>query len=277
MLLHDFFRREYLSYSPGLSPKTIKLYDCTIRAFSASLGRPALLEDITRENVAGYLRRLIELERRPATVNKERCQLLALARFARDEGLLAKVPNIKPVPEPERVPVSLTVEQVCRLKRATCILSEPERSYFRALISIQYATGERVGAVAALQWSDIDGDIVTFRAETRKGGRKSNVRRLSEGCLRELARLPRNGPNVFPWRTGDTVIHTRAKRLFEAAGINRPKGRSMHLLRSTHATLTRQMGGDATEALGHASERTTRKHYIDPRFSREFPRLPDVG
>jgi len=277
MLLIEFFEREYRSYSPGLSARTVTLYRFTIRCFGRAIGKQPELQDLTRANVATYLRQLIDNNKAAATVNKERCQLLAIARFARDEGFLDRVPSIKPVPEPERVPVALTVEQVCSLKRATCILPEPERSYFRALISIQYTTGERVGAVVALRWSDIDGDMVTFRAETRKGGRKSNVRRLSDGCLRELARLPRCGERVFPWPVGGTLVQTRTARLFRAAGIVRPKGRSTHLLRSTHATLIRQLGGNATDALGHASESTTRKHYLDPRFRAEFPLLPEVG
>jgi integrase len=212
------------------------------------------------------------------SANKERSQLLALARSARDDGLVDRVPRVKALPQPERIPTALKVEQVEQLRMACEILKSPETQQFRFLISLQYSTGERIGACLALEWSDIACDQVVFRAENRKGGRKTMVKKLPRYALRDLDRVPKlDQKKIFNWRENSTLPFTRLRRIFRAAKVDVPKGKLSHLFRSTHATQLKLAGGDPAEALGHSSSAITKRHYIDPRFFESSERVPDLG
>ena len=149
----------------------------------------------------------------------------------------------------------------------------------RAVFGIQYLTAERIGAVAQLRWSDINGTVIVFRAETRKGRRKAMIKSVPEWLLGELEPLKvAKSDHLFPGCHGTTKLHTLFDRLFRRAGVPRPRGKSSHLLRSSHATYLPAAGGDATSSLGHSSDSTTRKSYFDSRHNlKEYWRLlPEI-
>ena len=131
-----------------------------------------------------------------------------------------------------------------------------------------------------LEFSDVIGDVITFRAETRKGQTKPIVKAVTASVLANIDKIrsPKR-TRIFPIKKSNhTKIQLLYKRLFERAGVPRPKGKSSHLLRSTHATLLELAGGDATKSLGHASRETTIKSYLDPRHDadRSCDILPEI-
>ena len=221
----------------------------------------------------------------PATINKERYQLLAMWRLANRLNFVKTWPLVEPVREPERIPTALSVKQLKQLRLTFEKLKGetggiPNADVIRAVFGIQYTTAERIGAVSQLRKSDINGNVIVFRAETRKGGRKAMVKSVPDWLLDELKPLyVDDGPLLFPGCHGTTKLHLLYDRLFDRAGVRRPKHKLSHLLRSTHATYVAQSGGDATQSLGHASDVTTRKSYIDPRLNAvEYWRLlPDLN
>ena len=114
----------------------------------------------------------------------------------------------------------------------------------------------------------------TLTEMERALGLRDSKHRHREAKKHELPMGSGDQPNLEPKRdrifpikeTNRTKIQLLYKRLFERVGVGRPKGKSSHLLRSTHATLIHLAGGDATKSLGHSSREVTRRHYLDPRF-----------
>lgn len=286
MLLLEFFIEEYLAHKPDTSKKTVLLYRNTFRQFGQWLGEPPRLEHLTDRNVGRYMSDLMQAGRhRPATINKERTHLLSLWRFANLKGFIRLGPTVQPVKVPETIPTALTVPQLKQLRLTFDQLEGetggiPNSDFLRACFGIQYATAERIGAVLQLRFEDIFQDVITFRAETRKGGKKPIVKQIPGWVAKDIDRI-RNPKRdrIFPIEpTNRTKIHLLYQRLFERAGVPRPKWKSSHLLRSTHATLLELNGGDATKSLGHSSRETTIKSYLDPRHKPDdsFRQLPDL-
>ena len=285
MTINDFFDSFYLPYRPSTSPRTIRLYRYTFRKFGEWLGRESLIADLTNPNLGNYLRALLGSGLAPSSVNKERRQLCCIWRHAHTIGHLSVGPIVQPVKEPYKIPTSLTVPQLKQLRLAFDDLQGstggiPNSDFLRACFSIQYATAARVGAVMALEFSDVQEDVITFRAETRKGGRRPMVKRVPPFVVAsiEAIRSPVR-TRIFPLeKTNATKVQILYGRLFERAGVPRPKGKNSHLFRSTHATLLELAGGDATKALGHANRDVTVKSYLDPRFraDRDCDLLPDL-
>jgi integrase len=279
MLLSCFFETHYLPYNPSTASKTIKLYQHSFRMFGLWLGHAATLDDLQNEIVGKYLSHLFRSELKPASVNKERSQLLAVWNHAHKLGMVRLGPLVKPVKAPETIPTSLTVDDLRKLcnsfdKLLGSTRGVENRLLIRAAFLLQYVTAERIGAIVQLQWSDIKGQQISFRAETRKCGTRSIVRTVPAYVIAALnaIRIVKS-LFVFPEQKTSKLL-LLYDRLFKRAGIDRPKGKSSHLLRSTHATFLNLAGGDATGSLGHQSSGTTRKSYIDPRLTQtEFWKL----
>ena len=271
--LAAFYKLIYLPANPSTKPKTIRLYGNSIKKFHRFIKREPMLSDLSDENVGNFLRSLADAGQSNETANKERANLLALWRHARAMGVVETGPTVKKLPVPRRIPKALTVPELEKLQAAFNTLRGetggiPNSDFLRACFAIQFATAERVGAVLELRFSDITGNIITFHAETRKGGRRAMIKEVPDWVLADVDRIrsPKRD-RIFPIENSNrTKIQLLYKRLFERAGVERPKGRNSHLLRSTHATLIYLAGGDATASLGHSSREVTRRHYLDPRF-----------
>ena len=285
MKLADLFEQSYLSFNPNLSPRTVTLYRITLQKFADHCEEEPTLAQLTNEIVGKYLADLLESDLSPHTVEKERCQLLAIWRHAHTLGLVNQGPLIRKIVLPRKIPTTLTVAQLKRLQATFDELRGstgglPNSDVIRAVFGIQFTTAERVGAVAQLRRSDIGQNVVTFRAETRKGGRKSIVKQIPDWVHDDLDRIKEPVREfVFPDCSNTTKLNLLYSRLFDRAGVKRPKGKSSHLLRSTHATMLWMAGGNPTESLGHSSERVTKNHYIDTRQcpDRSHEILPDLS
>ena len=283
--LAAYFKLIYLPTKPSTKTRTIDLYGGTINAFKSHLGHEPTLADLSDEVVGKFLESRVRQGLAKPTVNKDRAQLLAIWRHARLIGAVGTGPMVKKLAEPQGTPKALTVPELEKLQAAFETLRGetggiPNGDFLRACFAIQFATAERVGAVLELRFSDIVGDVVTFHAETRKGGRRAMVKQVPDWVLADIEKIrePKRD-RIFPIKeTNKTKIQTLYKRLFERAGVERPKGKSSHLLRSTHATLIHLAGGDATKSLGHSSREVTRRHYLDPRFDadRSCEHLPSL-
>lgn len=116
------FQNLYRPLNARLSARTVTLYGYSIRKYGQYLARVPTLADFDNLTVGRYLQSLIESGLAISSVNKERRQLLALWRAARDEGLLLKGPRLKPLPEPDRIPRALSVDQLIAVRKATCTM-----------------------------------------------------------------------------------------------------------------------------------------------------------
>lgn len=271
--LAAYLKLIYLPTRPGTSARTIELYGGSIKAFKQHLDHEPTLSDLSDEVVGKFLEARVAQDLSLHTVNKDRAQLLAIWRHARLIGAVATGPTVKKLAAPRRIPKALTVDQLKKLQAAFGTLHGstggiPNSDFLRACFAIQFATAERVGAVLDLRFSDVTGNVIAFQAETRKGGRRAMVKQVPDWVLVDIERIKTpTRDRIFPIeKSNRTKIQTLYDRLFKRAGVERPKGKNSHLLRSTHATLIWLAGGNATKSLGHSSREVTKRHYLDPRF-----------
>ena len=178
MRISDYFESVYrVKKLWGKSENTVRLYRLSIRSFEKTLGRDALLSDLTNENVMLHMQRVISLGRSKATANKDREQLLVLWRHAFRAKLIADWPDVPKAIEPVRTPEAWMAEDLDALLYAARsqpgkIGAAPAGLYWETMIRLCLDTAERIGAVMGLTWNDLERDWLLVRAELRKGGKR---------------------------------------------------------------------------------------------------------
>lgn len=276
MLLSSFFESVYkIRRLRGKSPETSRLYRISIRNLEKTLRRQATIADLTNDNVSMHMQAQLDKGRSKATANKDRQQLLAIWRYATQQGYHDTWPDVPAEVEPQRVPQAWLAEDLAKLFAAvdrirTNVGLVPGRLWWRGVLMTCLDTGERIGAVRQLKWAWVENDWVLFPAEVRKGGKRDRRYLISPHTVNVLAAIREHTPSreVFPWPYSHGYVWTKFAEILKDAGL--PEGRrdKFHRLRRTTASVVHQAGQDATEALDHAQRRTTQR-YLDPRFARD--------
>lgn len=163
---------------------------------------------------------------------------------------------------PQRVPVTLTPEEVTRLLEAV------RNQRDRTTMEIAYATGLRLGEVLHLKVSDIDSGRMILRVDQGKGKKDRNVM-LGPALLETLrAYWKRYKPKdlLFPGKDPRRPVHeTLVQRAFTQAKREAriQKRVSFHSLRHSFATQLLESGVNVRtiqSLLGHRSLGTTQRY-----------------
>ncbi len=271
MLLSEFFENEYvpLRLIRG-SKRTVTLYRYSIDYFSRTLGRASSLDDLTDLHVSNHLLGILSSGKSANTAEKERCQLLAIWRFAVVRGHKQIGPSLQAIPTPETNPVAWNRDQLAKLFRACRttpgqICGLKAGWWWLALHRVLWDSAERIGAVRQLLWSDLNGDWMTFRAETRKGGRRGIQRKMHADTIIALGQIRetrRPTDLIFPWDRTESTLYHHYGRLLQRAGLDDGSTSKFHRMRRSVGTHLHAAGGNAQRALDHQSSQTTDK-YID--------------
>jgi integrase len=145
-----------------------------------------------------------------------------------------------------------------------------------------FQTGERIGAVMALRWSEVDleGHTLTFLAATRKGHRETITRPITPQLAKCLA-LHKGAPGelVWPWLEDREMLSCYAslKVLCRCAGV---PYKPFHSIRKATASYLKRAGISAKKQLGHSSEEMAETHYYcEEIVGREnnLDYLPDIN
>src|SRR5277367_2253359 len=239
--------------------------------------RRRMIEDMTVRNFAAktqdnYIRAVANLAkflgRSPDTATTEELRLFQLHLTANQvgaptiNGTLDRSDVIKHltfVPEPRKIPVILSPEEVARFLEAA-----PGVKY-KAAFSVAYGAGLRVSEVASLKVSDIDSERMLLRVEQGKG-RKDRYAMLSPVLL-ELLRdwwgIAQPKAWLFTGQDPLQPISTRQlNRACHAAAhlAEITKRVSPHTLRHSFATHLLEQNTDIRVIqvlLGHAKVETT--------------------
>jgi integrase/recombinase XerD len=154
---------------------------------------------------------------------------------------------------------------VLDLSEVRALLSVMENFKHRAVLTITYSAGLRVGETAHLKVTDIDSKRMMVRVRQGKGGkdRYTILSKTALGCLREYWRAYRPKDWLFEGqKEGSHICYTSIRNIFveakERAGITKPVG--PHSLRHAFATHLIEAGTSLHHVqllLGHKSPKTT--------------------
>jgi integrase len=276
--LRDLFENEYRPLRlVGRSVRTLQLFRYTIKAFGLYLGREPTLGDLQDIVLSNYLQHMIDGKRARASVNKERRQLLALWNFAARRRYVTQFPEVRPVPEPERIPKAWSVEDLQKIAIACGMVGEfirpdyggiPTGLWWTALHAVLWDSGERITAILRLKWTDLAGEWLTIHAEYRKGSSRSMQVKLRPESVQMLHAMRRGHEEIFfwPYRQGN-YVYVIYKKILKAAGVEHDRYSKFHRMRRSVASHLTAAGANATAALGHANAATTAR-YIDPRIAK---------
>ena len=239
----------------GFGEKTQKDYIRFVRSFAAFLGRSP--ETANAEDIRQFQLHQRQRGVGAPTMNGTVSALRFFFTVTLDRSDLARRLTI--MPQPRKIPVVLTPEEVARLLDAA-----PSVKY-KAVLATAYGAGLRVSEVSALKISDVDSARMMLRIEQGKG-RKDRYAMLSPRLLellRDWWRIGRPQGWLFPGRPAVNPISTRminraVHMAVEAAEIG--KRVTPHTLRHSFATHLLEQDIDVRVIqvlLGHAKLETT--------------------
>lgn len=271
---------EYFASNPRIrSELTRDQYRFAYRDFAAFLGREPTDDDLADDCLGRFSHWLSSRGLAPKTVNERVGRLCSLWTWLTRTGRRTRFPLVARVPEPRRVPMAWTEDQlrqlVASLERVRGWVGEiPARDWWRSLHLVAWSTGERISALLACRWDHLVGEWLTIPAELRKGQSRDMAYRLSDEALASLALIRGKREQIWPWPLNRTYLWTRYKEIRRAAGLPTDRRSSFHRIRKSVATHVAAAGGNPTLVLGHVDSRITQA-YLDPRILRS-PQASDL-
>lgn len=270
----------------NLCDRTTAMYEATLDRFRDYLGHEPTVDDLDDLTAAKFLRwRQTTQHSRykmisPASLAKDSAHLrslwtwLAKKRWKKSNGELLEFPDYARPRVPKPRPVAYTAEELSALVRAArhrkgTVAGKPAAWYWLTKLQAMFQTGERIGAVLALRWREVDLErcTLTFLAATRKGRQETITRAITP----ELARLmaTQKGPPdalVWPWLEDRKILSCYAslKVLCRSAGV---PYHPFHSIRKSTASYIKKAGKSAKKQLGHSSEEMAETHYYDERIT----------
>jgi integrase len=165
------------------------------------------------------------------------------------------IPRARPIPKDSK--------KAKRAKAKADDERKPISPQARGALRMLLALGQRRGETLAMRWADIDGDIWRIPGQFRKGGRTHTVplSSLAFEILEELRPVTGDKARVFDGVSA-TNIHGRAFRAVREAVNKELKTApfSIHDLRRTFATQSRELCGVKRDALGDVLGHVSGKH-----------------
>jgi integrase len=263
------------------------MYEATLDRFRDFLGHEPTVDDLDDLTAARFIRwrgTTVHDKKRgvisPASLAKDSAHLrslwtwLAKKRWKRSDGELLEFPDYARPRVPKPRPVAYTAEELSALVRAArhrkgLVAGKPAAWYWMTKLMAMFQTGERIGAILAIRWGEVDLErcTLTFLAATRKGHRETITRAITP----ELARLMgmQKGPPdalVWAWLEDRKILSCYAslKVLCRTAGV---PYHPFHSIRKSTASYLKRAGKSAKKQLGHSSEEMAENHYYDERIT----------
>jgi len=227
------FRQEFEDrIANGMVPNTKRNTLDALDAFERHM-KPAKLQAIKTTTIDDFVsRRRTDKGRQPkstvspATINKDLRHLKAVLRIAHEWGYLPLVPKVRMLREPKKLPQYVTPEHFAAMYKACTAATEPAglpysaADWWRAVLTMCYMTGWRIGEVLSLRRSDLDMEagIAITRWDDNKGKRDERVP-LHPVVVQHLELLPSFHPLVFPWIRGRRDLWQEFATIQKAASI----------------------------------------------------------
>jgi len=230
------FRIEYeTKVLPNLAVRSAPLIKSALNSFE-KIAKPKRMEGITKQVIDAFIaqRRRQPGKKResvvsPATINKDLRHLKAALRVAHEWGYLAKVPKIKLVREPYKLPLFVTPEHFALIYHKAAALSrlpakcDPHYTatdWWRAVVVTAYMTGLRINEILSIRKSDLDltGGFLITRWDDNKGKRDESIP-LHAVVIEHLKKIVGEHDLVFRWGHDERTLWEEFGRIQREAGI----------------------------------------------------------
>lgn len=254
---------EYLAYRQplNLAADTKRRDRQALRSLISVVGEKQLLRSIRQRHIDQWAGVILAKGTSATTINSYLRHIRAALGTAVEWGWLERMPRLKPLREPKRLPPALTPQEAVRLLYREKDLTR------RALWRFFLWTGARRQEVLDLRWEDVHLEGQQPWARLIGKGDKERLIPLVPGAVRALESMPKAGKGpvwVFITHRGRKAmpvkgwaVSTWFKEAARAAGL---PDRHLHDLRHTAATWMAARGVSERiiqEVLGHASITTT--------------------
>lgn len=252
---------------------TQRQYQYALANLEAFVGHPPELTDLNDDNVAGMMGLLARRGLSVETINDRRGRINSLWTWCAKRGMVTTWPTVSPLPEPERIPLAWSRDDVAAILRECSVeggwvAGIAARLWWETIHLVMWDSGERIGALMAARWSHLQGENLILPAEIRKGGQRDRIYRLHQDTVAKLESIRKPERElIWPWDRTEAILYRRYKNLLKRAGLPFDRKSMFHRMRRSVASHYEAAGGNATELLGHSNRRTTQASYIDPRIS----------
>jgi len=228
----------------------------------------------------------------PASLAKDSAHIrslwgwLAKKRWKKSNGELLEFPDFARPRVPKCVPKAYKAEELAKLvetarHRKGAVAGKPAAWYWTTKIQALFQTGERIGAIMQIRWSEVDLErhTLTFLAATRKGHRETITRPITPQLSKMLA-TQESPPEarVWPWLDDREMLSCYASLRVLCRCADVPY-KPFHAIRKSTASYLKRAGISAKKQLGHSSEEMAENHYYDEEITgREsnLDYLPDI-
>jgi integrase len=277
MLLSDYVPRFVAEHDECIAQSTIDcFYNPVVSDFSKYIGRPAQLEDLTSENINGWLSWKLSKQGNLATVACRRRAIMSLWRAASRKKLIPhpNMDELRKLPKLRRIVSAWTQTEMSRFLSHIDHLPDkllgsdliPKRLFFSSLIHAAYDTGLRLGDLLSVERSWLHpvstGGATLTIVQSKTGRPKASfVSEATLGIIEKLiAAIPRK-TLVWPlWCRRDT-FYWHINKLVADSGIRTGTFRWIRRSGVTHVEMVTP--GLGYRYAGHQDPRVTNLHYID--------------
>lgn len=248
------------------APETVRQYRFALAMFAewlAASGLPSTVADLSRDMLVGWYAHLAASKRAAITKKRLVMKVEKAWRWLFDEEWHPTVPRprVLGLSKPARGAVVAPSWAEMAACVSACVSEGPRR-----LATLLYYTGERVGALWALDWSAVDFDAGTIAMPPNKG-LPGRLVPMGRALAAELATWGRREGRVVAWSVVRQLRDRVLREAWKRAGVREVvwRQRPAHAFRRGVITGLKARGVDREVAevfVGHAVA-GTRGHYLD--------------
>ena len=271
MMIDQFL--SYLRYERNRSPLTVRWYEESLRDFETyirGVDDYLSLSTVDADVIRGWVERMMDEGKKPATVNRGLSAVKTFYRFALSRKLVEKDPAHGMIGPKKSKPLPQYVREgdMNRLLDEYLQGDNYNKVRARTIIIVFYETGIRLAELIGLNDEDVDFDSMQLKV-TGKRDKQRIVpfgAEMAEALQQYMAlrdtEVERQEPGLFLSNKGRRVSREMVRNLVKQSlsEVTTLKKRSPHVLRHSFATAMLNNGAgleSVKKLLGHESLETT--------------------
>lgn len=263
--IRALFEQHYLPFVAGRAAEgTIKDYRAAIHAWDR-FGQPSSrLDSLYGADFNRFCESAIAAGKSPATIDKWLRVYRSGCQFALQEGLIDRVPVMRPVPVDEQIKWRPTLSELSRLYRSCRVATWPDRAggpvvWWRAFLVLTYVGAlRRSDCISRLRWDQVQPDGIHGRRQKRK--RLTFIPMLP--CVRaHIDSLKQDGAFILPAPNAPRKFKEMQDAIGQAAGIHW----TPHAIKrtATDEWFQADKSGTAGHIISHSRQSVTIRSYLD--------------